>query len=88
MPPTFCTDSLHFSCFLLCEKYKLISVNLIDAEKGFVEFEFERPKGIDLRNLYQSWSLDQYRVPCREVFIHYQRLRQIIEETKEGDKNK
>lgn len=84
MPPTFKTDSLHFASFLLCEKYKLVNVHLVDPRQGFVEFEFERSGGIDLTNLYQSWSLDGYRVPCRSIFTNYARLRDLIEMAKKA----
>lgn len=86
MPPTFRTDSLHFSCFLLCDGYRLVKVVLTDPRLGKVEFEFERPRGIDLVNLYQSWSLDQYQVPCRTVFTNYGRLRDLIKLAKREGK--
>ena len=84
---TFRTDSLHYSAFLLCQNYKLVNVHLVDARQGLVEFEFEIHPGIDLVNLYQSWSLDQYQVPCRTIFTNYARLRELIELAKRGGRN-
>jgi len=78
------TDSLHYACFLLCENFQLINVHLVDPQKGIVQFEFQKKPGIDLENLYHTWSLDQYKVPCRTIFTHYARLRELIEMAKRG----
>jgi hypothetical protein len=79
---TFRTDSLHFASFLLCDNFRLVDVHLINPQKGLVEFEFERRSGIDVKNLYQSWSFDGYQVPCRSIFQNYLKLRELLEQAK------